>query len=42
MDTAAARLAGLGAALVRVLESPGLDHCGVAMADPEGDEFDIN
>ncbi|MGH3069873.1 MAG: VOC family protein [Streptosporangiaceae bacterium] len=42
VDAEAARLAGLGATLVRVLEEPGLDHYAVAMRDPEGNEFDIN
>jgi hypothetical protein len=42
VDAEAARLAGLGAELVRVLESEGLDHYAVAMRDPEGNEFDIN
>jgi hypothetical protein len=42
VDAEAARLAGLGAQLVRALESEGLDHYGVAMKDPEGNEFDIN
>jgi len=34
--------AELGATMVRVLEEEGLDHYGVAMKDPEGNEFDIN
>jgi hypothetical protein len=42
VDAEAARLAGLGAVLVRVLETEGLDHYAVAMHDPEGNEFDIN
>ena len=42
VDAAAARLAGLGARLVRALDCDGLDHYGVAMKDPEGNEFDIN
>jgi hypothetical protein len=42
VDAEAARLAGLGARLVRALDSDGLDHYGVAMKDPEGNEFDIN
>jgi hypothetical protein len=28
--------------LVDVLNTEGLDHYGVAMKDPEGNEFDIN
>jgi len=38
----AERPAGLGASLVRVLREEGLDHYGIAMQDPEGNEFDIN
>jgi len=38
----AERLAGLGATRVRVLSEAGLDHYGVAMQDPEGNEFDKN
>ena len=34
--------AGLGATLVRVRQPPGRDHYGVAMQDPEGNEFDID
>jgi hypothetical protein len=42
VDAEAERLAGLGATRVRSLAEPGLDHYGVAMTDPEGNEFDIN
>jgi hypothetical protein len=42
VDAAARRLVGLGATMVRVLEEDGLDHYGVGMTDPEGNEFDIN
>jgi Glyoxalase-like domain len=42
VDAEAQRLADLGATLVAVLAEPGLDHYGVAMKDPEGNEFDIN
>jgi len=28
--------------LVRVIREDGVDHYGVAMRDPEGNEFDIN
>jgi Glyoxalase-like domain len=42
VDAAARRLASLGATTVRVIEEEGLDHYGVAMNDPEGNEFDIN
>jgi hypothetical protein len=42
VDAEAARLASLGALLVGVLYTEGLDHYAVAMKDPEGNEFDIN
>ena len=42
VDAEASRLAGLGATIARVLYTEGLDHYGVAMKDPEGNEFDIN
>ena len=42
VDAEAARLADLGARLVGVHETEGLDHYAVAMQDPEGNEFDIN
>jgi Glyoxalase-like domain len=42
VDADAERLAGLGASYVRVLSEEGLDHYGIAMQDPEGNEFDIN
>jgi len=42
VDAEAERLAWLGASVVRVLSQQGLDHYGVAMQDPEGNEFDIN
>jgi len=42
VDAEAERLAGLGASYVRVLSQAGLDHYGIAMQDPEGNEFDIN
>jgi hypothetical protein len=35
-------LEALGATLVRALFEDGLDHYGIAMRDPEGNEFDIN
>jgi Glyoxalase-like domain len=41
VDAEAARLTGLGAQLVGVLDTEGLDHYAVAK-DPEGNEFDIN
>jgi hypothetical protein len=42
VDAEASRLAALGATIVRALYQEGLDHYGVAMKDPEGNEFDIN
>lgn len=42
IDAEAARLATLGATIVRSLQEEGVDHYGVAMLDPEGNEFDIN
>lgn len=41
VDAEARRLEALGATLVKVLSQDGLDHYGVAMLDPEGNEFDI-
>jgi Glyoxalase-like domain len=42
VDAEAQRLAALGATIVRVMYEEGLDHYGVSMADPEGNEFDLN
>jgi hypothetical protein len=42
VDSEAARLADLGALLVGVHKTEGLDHYAVTMKDPEGNEFDIN
>jgi hypothetical protein len=42
VDAEARRLCDLGASMVRVAAVDGLDHYGVAMKDPEGNEFDIN
>jgi hypothetical protein len=42
VDAGVQRLVGLGATMTRALAEPGLDHYGVAMTDPEGNEFDIN
>jgi Glyoxalase-like domain len=42
VDAEAQRLEVLGATVVRVLCEDGVDHYGVAMRDPEGNEFDIN
>jgi Glyoxalase-like domain len=38
----AERLTSLGATIVGELAEPGIDHFGIAMTDPEGNEFDIN
>lgn len=42
VEAEAARLVSLGATRLRAIVAEGLDHYGVAMADPEGNEFDIN
>jgi Glyoxalase-like domain len=42
VNAEARRLTGLGAEILGSLETEGLDHYGVAMRDPEGNEFDIN
>jgi hypothetical protein len=42
VDAEARRLADLGATIAAVLFEEGIDHYGVAMRDPEGNEFDIN
>jgi hypothetical protein len=42
VEAEASRLVGLGATRLRALVEEGLDHYAVAMADPEGNEFDIN
>ena len=42
VDEEARMLSELGASVLEVIPSEGLDHYGVAMADPEGNEFDIN
>jgi hypothetical protein len=42
VDTEVARLADLGATMVRILFQQGIDHYAVAMTDPEGNEFDVN
>jgi Glyoxalase-like domain len=42
VDAEASRLVALGATLVAVLSTDGLDHYAVAMRDPEGNEFDVN
>jgi hypothetical protein len=42
VEAEASRLVGLGATRLRAVVEDGLDHYAVAMADPEGNEFDIN
>jgi hypothetical protein len=42
VDTEARRLEALGATVAGVLYQDGVDHYGIAMRDPEGNEFDIN
>ena len=42
VEAEADRLVRAGAKRLRTLFEEGLDHYGVAMADPEGNEFDIN
>ena len=42
VEAEAARLVSLGATRLRAIVTEGLDHYGVALADPEGNEFDIN
>ena len=42
VEAEAARLVSLGATRLRTIVEEGLDHYGVAMTDPEGNEFDIN
>ena len=42
VEVEAARLERLGAARLETLFEEGVDHYAVAMADPEGNEFDIN
>jgi hypothetical protein len=39
VDAEVARLVAAGATIVRVLATEGLDHYGVTLADPEGNEF---
>jgi hypothetical protein len=41
VDAEVERLVQAGASVVRVLSQPGVDHYAVAMADPEGNEFDV-
>jgi catechol 2,3-dioxygenase-like lactoylglutathione lyase family enzyme len=42
VDAEARRLTGLGATMAAALFEEGIDHYGVALRDPEGNEFDIN
>ena len=42
VEAEAARLEDLGACRLETLYEEGVDHYAVAMADPEGNEFDIN
>jgi len=42
VEAEAARLVRLGATRLETLEVAGMEHYAVAMADPEGNEFDIN
>src|SRR5262245_43315427 len=39
VDAEVQRLRELGATVLRVLAEPGMDHYGVTMHDPEGNEF---
>jgi hypothetical protein len=41
VDAEVSRLAGLGATLIGPVDSGDLDHYGVGMRDPEGNEFDV-
>ncbi len=42
VEAEAARLVALGATRKQAIVEEGLDHYGVALSDPEGNEFDIN
>ena len=42
VEAEAARLVALGATRLQPILGEGLDHYAVAMADPEGNEFDTN
>ena len=42
VEAEAARPELLGATRLHTLAEDGLDHYAVAMADPEGNEFDVN
>ena len=42
VEAEAVRLVALGATRLRTASEEGLDHYAVAMADPEGNEFDVH
>ncbi len=42
VDARVVELLALGATLMRVLSTDGMDHYGVVMADPEGNEFCVH
>jgi len=42
VEAEVARLIGLGASRLETLTLEGFEHYAVAMADPEGNEFDVN
>jgi len=42
VEAEAARLEARGATRLHTIAEEGLDHYAVAMADPEGNEFDVN
>jgi hypothetical protein len=42
VEAEAARLERLGAARLETFDEAGVDHYAVAMADPEGNEFDVH
>lgn len=41
VDTAAAKLQEIGATQLHVMDSRDIGHYAIAMADPEGNEFDV-
>ena len=41
VNVEADRLEALGATVLRVMDTPEIEHYAIAMADPEGNEFDI-
>lgn len=42
VEAEVARLVKIGAARLETIDEGGMDHYAVAMADPEGNEFDVN